>query len=55
MNPYQKLAARKRKWTPVQTEAGKCMEGAEGTIYRALALRHLRTSCRRIYQRCRRE
>jgi hypothetical protein len=41
MNPYQKLLARKRKWTPVQTDAGKCMEGAEDTIYRALALRHL--------------
>ena len=41
MNPYEKLLARKRKWTPVQTEAGTCMEGAEETIYRALALRHM--------------
>jgi len=41
MNPYEKLMARKRKWTPVQTEAGKVFEGAEETIYRALALRHM--------------
>jgi hypothetical protein len=41
MNPYDKLMARKRKWTPVQTTAGQCMEGAEETIYRALALRHM--------------
>jgi hypothetical protein len=41
MNPYDKLMARKRKWTPVQTTAGKCREGAEETIYRALALRHM--------------
>ena len=41
MNPYQKLQSRKRKWTPVQTSAGKLKEGAEETIYRALALRHM--------------
>ena len=41
MNPYQKLMARKRKWTPVQTNAGACKEGAEETLYRALALRHM--------------
>ena len=41
MNPYDKLLARKRKWTPVQVEAGKLFEGAEETVYRALALRHL--------------
>jgi hypothetical protein len=41
MNPYQKLMARKRKWTPVQTTAGKLAEGAEETIYRALAIRHM--------------
>tara|TARA_Y100000592_G_C5412708_1_gene288939 strand:- start:316 stop:1032 length:717 start_codon:yes stop_codon:yes gene_type:complete len=41
MNPYEKLMSRKRKWTPVQTEAGKVFEGAEETIYRALALRHM--------------
>jgi hypothetical protein len=41
MNPYQKLLNRKRKWTPVQTTAGKLKEGAEETIYRALAIRHM--------------
>ena len=41
MNPYEKLMARKRKWTPVQTTAGTCREGAEETISRALALRHM--------------
>ncbi|AGG91285.1 hypothetical protein SWVG_00048 [Synechococcus phage S-RIP1] len=33
--------ARKRKWTPVQTDAGLCKEGAEEAIFRALALRHM--------------
>ena len=41
MNPYEKLMARKRKWTPVQTTEGKVTEGAEETILRALALRHM--------------
>ena len=41
MNPYQKLIARKRKWSPVKPTAGICKEGAEETIYRALALRHM--------------
>jgi hypothetical protein len=41
MNPYQKLLNRKRKWTPVQTTSGKFREGAEETIYRALAIRHM--------------
>jgi len=41
MNPYQKLLDRKRTWTPVQTTAGKVAEGAEETIYRALAIRHM--------------
>ena len=41
MNPYQKLIERKRKWTPVEMEAGKLMEGSEETIRRALALRQL--------------
>ena len=41
MNPYEKLLSRKRKWTPVQTTAGTCKEGAEQAIYRALALRHM--------------
>ena len=41
MNPYQKLLSRKRTWTPVQQTKGKLKEGAEETIYRALALRQL--------------
>ena len=41
MNPYDKLMSRKRKWTPVKPVAGKCKEGAEEAIYRALALRHM--------------
>ena len=41
MNPYDKLLNRKRTWTPVQTEAGKLKDGAEETIYRALAVRHM--------------
>jgi len=41
MNPYQKLMARKRKWTPVKPVAGKCKDGAEETIHRALAMRHM--------------
>jgi hypothetical protein len=41
MNPYEKLQNRKRKWTPVQTTAGLCKEGAEGAVHRALALRHM--------------
>ena len=41
MNPYEKLMARKRKWTPVQTTAGTCKDGAEEAILRALALRHM--------------
>jgi hypothetical protein len=41
MNPYQKLQQRKRKWSPVQTTAGKLADGAEETIYRALAIRHM--------------
>ena len=41
MNPYEKLIARKRKWTPVQMEAGPLKEGAEEVIQRALAMRHM--------------
>ena len=40
-DPYQKLLNRKRKWTPVQTTAGSCKAGAEETVHRALALRHM--------------
>ena len=41
MNPYRKLMTRKRKWTPVKPTAGTCKQGAEETIYRALAMRHM--------------
>ena len=41
MNPYLKLMARKRKWTPVKPVAGTCKSGAEEAIHRALALRHM--------------
>ena len=41
MNPYQKLMARKRKWTPVQTTAGTCKDGANEALQRALALRNM--------------
>ena len=41
MNPYEKLLNRKRTWTPVQTTAGTLKSGAEETIYRALAIRHM--------------
>ena len=41
MTPYDKLMARKRKWTPVKPVAGICKEGSEETILRALALRHM--------------
>ena len=40
-NPYDSLFNRKRTWTPVQTDAGQLKEGAEETIYRALAIRHM--------------
>ena len=41
MTPYDKLMARKRKWTPVKPVAGTCKDGAQETILRALALRHM--------------
>jgi hypothetical protein len=41
MNPYEKLLDRKRTWTPVQPTKGKVKEGAEETIKRALAIRHM--------------
>ena len=40
-HPYEKLLRRKRKWTPVPAKAGKLREGAEDTIRRALAIRHM--------------
>lgn len=41
MNPYEKLLSRKRKWTPVQTDAGPVREGAEEALKRVLAMRHM--------------
>ena len=41
MNLYEKLLKRKRSWTPVQTTKGKLKDGAEETIYRALAVRSM--------------
>ena len=40
-NPYDKLFSRKRKWSPVKPTVGKLKEGAEETIKRALAIRHM--------------
>ena len=40
-NPYEKLLARKRSWTPVKTKAGNLRDGSEETIKRALAARHM--------------
>ena len=41
MNPYDKLMSRKRTWTPVAPEAGAVKEGAEETLKRVIALRHM--------------
>ena len=41
MTPYDKLIEKRRKWTPVQTTAGKLVEGSEETIKRILAIRCL--------------
>ena len=41
MNPYDKLIARKRKWTPVAVEGGPVAVGTEDAISRCLALRVL--------------
>ena len=40
-HPYDKLMDRKRKWSPVKPTVGKLKEGAEETIKRALAIRHM--------------
>ena len=39
--PYEKLIDRRRTWTPVQTTKGVMKDGAEETIRRALAVRHM--------------
>jgi len=40
-HPYTKLLERKRTWTPVKPTKGEFKEGAEETIKRALAIRHM--------------
>ena len=40
-NPYEKLLNRKRTWTPVKPTRGTLKSGAEETILRALAVRHM--------------
>ena len=40
-HPYTQLLERKRTWTPVQPTKGVIKEGAEETIKRALAIRHM--------------
>ena len=40
-HPYTQLLERKRTWTPVQPTKGEIKEGAEETIKRALAIRHM--------------
>ena len=40
-HPYEKLLNRKRTWTHVKPTKGELKEGAEETIFRALAIRHL--------------
>ena len=40
-HPYTQLLERKRTWTPVQPTKGEIKEGAEETIKRALARRHM--------------
>ena len=39
--PYEKLIDRRRTWTPVKTTKGVFKDGAEDTIRRALAARHM--------------
>jgi len=39
--PYFNLLQQKRSWQPVPVSKGKVTEGAEGTLLKALALRHL--------------
>ena len=40
-HPYTKLLERKRTWTPVKPTRGELKEGAEETIKRCLAIRHM--------------
>jgi hypothetical protein len=40
-SPYLNLLTKKRSWQPVAVAKGKVTEGAEATLFKALALRHL--------------
>jgi len=40
-SPYLSVLAKKRSWQPVPVAKGKTTEGAESTLFKALALRHL--------------
>ncbi len=40
-SPYLSMIAKKRPWQAVPVSKGKTQEGAEATLYKALALRHL--------------
>jgi len=40
-SPYLSVLAKKRSWQPVPVAKGKITEGAESTLFKALALRHL--------------
>lgn len=40
-SPYTQVVSRKRRWTPVEVQKGKLVEGSEDSIYRSLALRRL--------------
>jgi hypothetical protein len=40
-SPYLSVLAKKRSWQPVPVARGKVTEGAENTLFKALALRHL--------------
>jgi len=52
MNPYKKLLDKKRTWTPVQTDAGTLKPGAEETILRALAIRHMELPVGEFIREC---
>jgi hypothetical protein len=40
-SPYLNVLEKKRSWQPVAVAKGQVTEGAEGTLFKALALRHL--------------
>ena len=50
MSPYLKILERKRKWQPVAVDKGKVVEGAEDTLFRALALRTLELPVKEFLQ-----